>query len=173
MSTDYMFQSILNRFISAVTWCAGVGAFAGLIYWTGSPTTRRALLEILAEHSSHKTFHFLAVFVTLFLGATVALFGRQSNPSKIRIFLCYRPADVALSLCAVFVGLVFGFGVGVHQAPLVFGAIAAFFFSGFLLLGVLRLSFAGAVTKSENYARIAAVALSICSPFTFWWAYRH
>ena len=126
---------------------------------------------MLTEHSSPKTFHAVGVLVTLFLGVAVAVFGRQATPSAIRVFLCYRPADVALALCAVFVGLLFGFGVGVNHPPLVWGAIAAFFFSGFLLLFVLWLSFPSKAVRNESYARLGAVIFSLSSAAVLWWTY--
>jgi hypothetical protein len=171
MSADYTFKSILGRFASTSLWCAGTGALAGLLYRAGTQSLKTELVAMLGELSSPKTFHAIAVLVALFLGAAIALFGRQSTPSAIRIFFCYRPADVALSLCAVFVGLLFGFGVGVNHPPLAWGAIFAFFFSGFLLLVILWLSFPGKAVRTEMHARLGAAIFALSSAAVLWWVY--
>jgi hypothetical protein len=141
------------------------------MYRIGTPSLKNGLLEMFGELSSPKTFHAIAVLVTLLLGTAIALFGRQTIPSPVRVFLCYRPADVALSLCSVFVGLLSGFAVGINNLPLMWSSALAFFFSGFFLLLMLWLSFPGSAVRVEVHARIGAAILALSSVATLWCAY--
>ncbi|WP_218341507.1 hypothetical protein [Acidovorax sp. sif0715] len=126
----------------------------------------------MGEQSAPKSFHLVAVLVTISLGLAVALWGRQAEPSPARIFFCYCPAEIALSFCAVFVGLLAGFGLGVNHLPLAGGAIVAFIFSGALLLGVLWLSFPARVVPNETQARLAALAFIAGSILILCWTFR-
>ena len=161
-----------TRFAQQVLWCALLGVIAGLLYQNGSADLKADILEMLKENSAPKSFHFLATIALTTLGVSIVLFGRTQEPSCLRSLLCYRPAEVALSLCAVFVGLLAGFAFGVHELSLAMGAAVAFLFSGGLLLFVVWLSQPGALTHNERYAKATALACSVSGAIVLWLQYR-
>jgi hypothetical protein len=171
MTTSYAFRDIVQRFTESTLWCGAVGILAGLVYRSGSQPLRSAILEMLGEHSAPKTFHFVGVLASISLGIAIAVFGRQHTATQIRAWLCYRPAEVALSLCSLFVGLMFGFGVAIQQLLIAVGALFAFAYSGLLLLVILWLSQPGALTKNEQLAKICAVVGVVSGVLVFWWTY--
>lgn len=171
MSKQTPLAGSATRFAQQVLWCALLGVVAALLYRSGSADLKADILEMLKENSAPKSFHFLATIALTTLGLSIALFGRTQEPSFVRSLLCYRPAEVALSLCAVFVGLLFGFACGVRELSLAIGTAVAFLFSGGLLLVVVWLSQPEALIRDEKLAKATALTCSISEGLVLWWQY--
>lgn len=171
MDLTYSFSSIAKRFGVSVIWCIGAGFLAGIINKSDSLTLPQKLLEIMDEQSAPKSFHLISVLVMISFGIAVNRFGRQAEPSRVRIFFCYRPAEIALAFNAVFIGLRIGFGIGLIQWKIIFGALVAFTFSGALLLCMLWLSFPARWTTNEIHASRYALFLAVSGILIFYCDY--
>jgi hypothetical protein len=178
------FGGILRRFLEQFAWCLGWGFLLGLVHRFGTPPLRQTVEHILKEHPAPVSFNAIATAAVTVLGLFVALFGRTRSPvSAVRDFLCYRPAELALSLAAVFFGLAFGF-TAVHtgdaDARVLFGgspeailgfAALAFAMTVVTLLAALWASFDKASWPDERSARLVAAACSVAGASAFWYAY--
>lgn len=166
-------KAISLRFFQAVGWCSLFGLTLGLIYRFGNGSLKGLVVAVLTEHSAPLSFHLLASVVVASLGLAVLLFGRTSSPTPLRVFLIYRPAEVALALCALFAGLLLGFAVGqpdpASTVKLALAAVLILLFPGGLLVAVVWASFHGRITQNEPLARACGLALVVAAMVVLWW----
>jgi hypothetical protein len=160
------FHALRNHFFISLCWCASIGILIGLVYRLQLPKLQNIILKMIGEHSAILTFHTVGTLALISLGICVAVAGRtDSVMSRTRYILCYKPAEVSLTLAAVFFGLLLGFAIGIipneNSVRLIGAATLSFTLSAGALLFMIWVSFRGVLLKNEIYARIIAVLVSI------------
>lgn len=173
---NYAFCRILVRFSSGLGWCALLGFLGGLVYRFGNDSIRQTILDAIGEHSALITFNAIGTLSLVSLGGAVTICGRTGTQvSRARTFLCYRPAELVLSLGAVFFGLWLGFIVGQLPTPDAKGIltvwVVAFLVTVGSLMFLLWASFEGNGRFSECTARLVAAVVSVVGIGVFWWTY--
>ena len=183
MRRERSFQGIVKRFLEQFAWCIGWGIVLRLAHRFGNAPLRQTVEHIFKEHPAPVSFNAIGTVALTVLGGFVAFGGRTQTPlSAARDFLCYRPAELALSLAAVFFGLSFGLAsahVGAANAQALLGATPAAmislaamgFFFPVLILVVLWASFENAAWPDERTARLVAGTISLVGVGVFWYAY--
>lgn len=156
------FKGIILRFSYSLAWCLLLGTALGILYRLDLPLLKQEVTDIIGENSGPKTFNLIAVISIFSLSLVIIVAGRtEKNISKIRNVLGYKSAEVALSLAAVFFGLMFGFSLAVFELPLFAAAIFAFIFTVGAQILLLWLSFKGNGTDNETMAKLTS--LNNCS----------
>ena len=149
------FKGVTARFGCALAWCFGLGIITGLLYKLPYPDLQNTVKVIVTENSAPKSFHLIAVASVICLGVLIALFGRtEGEISRIRYIIGYKAAEIALTLAAVFYGLLFGFSLAVWQWPLFAAGFYGFLITVGLLLLLLWLSFALNGIRNEIETRL-------------------
>lgn len=172
----FSFPRIAKRFSLSLAWCALIGAICGLSYRFGSPKLRETILAALNEHGAPITYNAVGTIALITLGVSVALFGRTKLPaSSVRLFACYQPAELALSVAAVFFGLWLGFATGLlpeAEAQKVLAVwVVGFAATVGILIFLLWASFEGHGKWSEATARWVAAVSAAVGAGVFWSAY--
>ncbi|MBA6354224.1 hypothetical protein [Colwellia sp. BRX9-1] len=166
------FKGIILRFLSSLGWCLILGAVLGLLYRLEFPLLNKEINSIIGENSAPKTFNFIAVLSIFSLSLVVLVAGRTvSHISVLRSILGYKSAEVALSLAAVFFGLMFGFSLTVWELPLFAATIFAFIITIGSQICLLWLSFKGNGTNNEALAKLSSLALSLITVAVVYGAY--
>jgi hypothetical protein len=143
-----------------------------MLYRLDLPILKKEIAEILSENSGPKTFNFIAIISIFSLSFVILFAGRTDTAiSKVRNILGYKLAEVALSLAAVFFGLMFGFSLAVFELPLLVAAIFAFFITIGAQIFLLWLSFKGNGTDNEVIAKFSSLVLSAVTSGIVYYAY--
>lgn len=166
------FKGIIARFCYSLAWCLLLGLILGLLHRFDVPSIKQEISSIIGENSAPRTFNLIAVVSLFSLSLVIVFAGRTENHiSRIRNILCYRSAEVALSLAAVFFGLITGFSIAVLEWPLLAATIFAFIFTVGAQISLLWLSFKGNGTNSELTARFGSLVLALISAGVVYFAY--
>lgn len=171
------FNGILSRFVASLLWSMGFGFLWGLIYRIGTPHLQQTLMSGISEFSSPIVFNAFGLVALFSLGFGVTAFGRSPDGlSSLRWFFCYQPAELILSISAVFFGLFIGFCLAnlPNMGALEVLSLATFglvFLVGSILV-LLWASFAEArLPLSEPLVRVLALTACFVSASTLYLCY--
>ena len=166
------FNGILLRFGAAILWCFVLGVVLGLLYKSPFTNLQQVVKTIILENSAPKSFNVISVFSIISLGLLITISGRSSGIiSTFRYTVGYKPAELALTLAAVFYGLLFGFSLASLEWPLLAIGFYAFLVTVGIMILLLWLSFEGNGVRSENAARFYSAILVLISIGVVWYAY--
>lgn len=166
------FNGILLRFGANILWCFVVGLVLGILYELPFNGLKREIMKIITENSSPESFNLISVFSIVGLGVLVTITGRSPDIiPPFRYIVAYKPAELALTLAAVFYGLLFGFSLISLKWPLLAIGFYAFLVTVGIMILLLWLSFEGNGVKSENTARLCSAILVLISIGVVWYAY--
>ena len=167
------FKGILIRFGYVILWCFVLGIVLGLLYKLPYNDLQETVKVIVTENSSPKSFHLLSVFSVISLGLLNVFAGRTSGQiTTVRNIMGYIAAEVALTLAAVYYGLLFGFSLAIFEWPLLERGFYAFFGTAGIFIVLLWLSFKGNGTSDENVARFYRVYAILCGNSNFSFPHR-
>lgn len=166
------FKGICLRFCHSLAWCGILGFVLGLLYRFDLPLLQNEILGVIRENSAPKSFNLIAVISIFSLSLVIIFAGRtKSSISQWRNIFAYKSAEVALSLAAVFFGLLTGFSISVRELPLLVATLIVFIFTVVVQLFLLWLSFEGNFTKNELAAKLSSFSLCITTVLVFYCVY--
>lgn len=124
---------------------------------------KEALASIFYENSAPLTFSLIANYAT-FMSCIFVLIGglTERYPSRIRKVMVFYPAEFALNVAAVFVGLMTGYALGVTSTKLLILAFFVSLYSWISLIIIIWASYKGGLFGEHHYiARVFAVVIAV------------